>query len=131
MEQKSRTKFLQWPGFEPRTSRLVDQHANHWATAQPQLLEMVQYVNLSHGWSVAICQENVRLDIKVVEGPRRHSVSCDLNFSLYDFSMKLLSLVSSYCSIDSFQENEPVPIPLTKFDAKKQDELKRLNNLKV
>ena len=29
MEQKSRTTFLPWPGFEPRSSRLAVQHSNH------------------------------------------------------------------------------------------------------
>src|SRR6218665_1261631 len=38
VEQKSRTIFLPWSGFEPQTSRLAVQHANHWASAQPQAL---------------------------------------------------------------------------------------------
>ena len=31
-EQKSQTKFLPFLGFEPQTSRLAVQHANHWTT---------------------------------------------------------------------------------------------------
>ena len=35
VEQKSRSKFVPWPGFERRNSRLAVQHANHQTTAQP------------------------------------------------------------------------------------------------
>lgn len=38
-----------------------------------------------------------------------------------------------YCCFDVFclQEKEPITILASKFDSKKQDELKRLGNLKV
>ena len=34
MEQKSQTKFLPWPGFESRVSRLAVQHTGHHTTSR-------------------------------------------------------------------------------------------------
>src|SRR6218665_664268 len=62
MEQKSRTKFLFWPGFEPRTSRLAVQHANHWATAQPpnNSFDRVESNALSFEFEVCITRTRFR-----------------------------------------------------------------------
>lgn len=35
VEQKSRTKFLPWPVFEPRTAQFSVEHASHQTTAHP------------------------------------------------------------------------------------------------
>src|SRR6218665_3546256 len=44
VEQKSRTKFLPWPGFEPRNSRLADKHASHSRRAFPLNLSVKKCV---------------------------------------------------------------------------------------